>query len=112
MAQINLSSCPKAAFMSFHASQLFPAILQKDLSPPESLLAMKSKVPKTNKKSLKMLLFGTDAVACWLTCVWCQHPVWGLVLVLAVPLAIQLPACDIGRQQRMAQVLGPLHLYG
>ena len=38
--------------------------------------------------------------------------IWALVLVLADPLPIQLPACGLGKQSRTAQSFGTLHPRG
>ena len=41
-----------------------------------------------------------------------QDPIWAPVLIPAVPLPIQLPACGLGKQSRTVQILGTLHLPG
>ena len=38
-----------------------------------------------------------------------RDPIWALVLMAAVPLPFQLPACGLGKQQRTAQSFGNLH---
>lgn len=39
-----------------------------------------------------------------------QHPIWTLVDVLIAPFPIQLPVHGLGKQWRLAQVLGTLQL--
>ena len=41
-----------------------------------------------------------------------QDPIWAPVLILAALLPIQLPACGLGKQSRMAQSFGTLHPRG
>lgn len=39
-----------------------------------------------------------------------QDPIWALIRVLEAPFPIQIPACGLGKQFRMVQSLGILHL--
>ena len=41
-----------------------------------------------------------------------RDPIWAPVLVPVAPLPIQLPACGLGKQSRMAQSLGTLQPSG
>ena len=43
---------------------------------------------------------------------YARDPIWALVLIPATPLPFQLPACGPGKQSRMAQSFGTLHLCG
>lgn len=54
----------------------------------------------------KSLHHGTVGYASHL---WWQHHTWMLALVLVAPFQIQLPDSGQGKQQRIAQVIGPLH---